>query len=319
MTVLLTGGAGFIGSHAAERLVASGRRVVAVDSFDPYYDPALKRRNIAGLLGSPLFRLVEGDIRDRGLLERVASEESPESILHLAARAGVRASVQEPLLATEVNVTGTQNLLELARRLKIGRFIFASSSSVYGSRNKTPFREDEAIDRPTSPYAATKAAGELIAWTYHHLFGIDVTCLRFFTVYGPRQRPEMAIHRFTRLIDRGEEVPVFGDGTARRDFTYIDDIIEGVEAALDRACGFNVYNLGNNQPVEVREMVRRIAEALGKPARVKHLPDEPGDVPVTCASIDRAAAGLDYRPRTPLAEGIPRFVEWYRREGGTGG
>ncbi len=315
MTVLLTGGAGFIGSHVAERLTGTGRKVIALDSFDPYYPPQVKRRNIAGLAGRPGFRLVEGDIRDPALLDRLAAGEPIEAIIHLAARAGVRASVKDPLLATDVNVVGTQVLLELARRRGIRRFFFASSSSVYGDRRRVPFREDEAVDRPSSPYAATKAAGEMLCWTYHHLFGIDVTCLRFFTVYGPRQRPEMAIHRFTRLIDRGEEVPVYGDGSARRDFTYIDDIVRGVEAALDRPGGFRVYNLGNSSTVEVREVVRMISEALGKPARVKELPPEPGDVPITCASIDRAAAELGYRPATPISVGIPRFVEWYRREG----
>jgi UDP-glucuronate 4-epimerase len=311
-TVLLTGGAGFIGSHVAARLLESGARTVVLDNFDPFYPLELKRRNVAALAGRPGFRLVEGDIRDAPALDRLASEEPFTSIVHLAARAGARPSVQEPLLYGDVNIGGTMNLLELARRRWIRRFVFASSSSVYGSRNTIPFREDEKIDRPSSPYAATKAAGELMAWTYHHLFGLDMTCLRFFTVYGPGQRPEMAIHRFTRLIEDGEDVPVYGDGTARRDFTYIDDIVRGVVASLARCSGFRVYNLGNSSTVEVREAIRMIADLLGKPARVKTLPPEPGDVPITCACIDRAAAELGFRPETPLAAGLRKFVDWFR-------
>lgn len=312
MAVLLTGGAGFIGSHTAERLLAAGREVIALDNFDPYYPAEMKRRNLAGLTGRPGFRLVEGDIRDAGLLNRLADEAPIEAILHLAARAGVRASVEDPILCAEVNVTGTTRLLEFARRRRIRRFIFASSSSVYGERSKVPFREDEPFDRPESPYAATKAAGEMLAFTYHRLFGLDVTCLRFFTVYGPRQRPEMAIHLFARLIDHGEEVPIYGDGTARRDFTYIDDIVSGVVAALDRAGGYHVYNLGNSATTEVRELVRLISAALGKPARLKQLPSQAGDVSLTCASIDRAAADLGYRPGTPVADGIRKFAAWFR-------
>jgi UDP-glucuronate 4-epimerase len=314
--ILLTGGAGFIGSHVAARLLDEGRQVSILDNLDPFYDPALKRRNLEMLSGRPGLRWIEADIRDPDALERLDREESPfDALIHLAARAGVRASVREPLLCADVNVNGTIRLLEFARTRKIGRFIFASSSSVYGSRNRIPFREDEAIDRPASPYAATKAAGEMLCWTWHQLYGMDISCLRFFTVYGPRQRPEMAIHHFTRLIDRGEEVPVFGDGTARRDFTFIDDIVAGVLAALDRCRGFRIYNLGNSATVEVREMIRLIAEALGKPARVRNLPPEPGDVPVTCASIDLAGQELGFRPTTALAQGIRHFVDWYRTEG----
>jgi len=249
--VLLTGGAGFIGSHVAGRLLDGGRTVTVIDNLDPYYPAVLKRRNLASLEGRSGFRFIEGDIRDAALLDRIAGEAPVEAIIHLAARAGVRASVQDPIACADVNVNGTVQVLELARRRRIPRFLFASSSSVYGSRNTIPFLEDDRIDRPSSPYAATKAAGEMLAWTYHHLHGIDASCLRFFTVYGPRQRPEMAIHRFARLIDAGEEVPVYGDGTARRDFTFIDDIVSGVLAALDRARGFTIYNLGNRSTVEV--------------------------------------------------------------------
>jgi UDP-glucuronate 4-epimerase len=227
----------------------------------------------------------------------------------------VRASVKDPVLTADVNIGGTLQVLELARRRRVPRVLFASSSSVYGERSTIPFHEDERIDRPASPYAATKAAGEMLAWTYHHLHGLDIACLRFFTVYGPRGRPDMAIRRFTGLIDRGEEVPIYGDGTARRDFTYIDDIVAGLMGALERARGFRIYNLGNSATVEVLELVRLIEGALGKRARLRRLPPEPGDVPVTCASIDRAAAELGYRPATSLAAGIEEFVAWYRAEG----
>ena len=315
MAVLVTGGAGFIGSHLVERLLDSGREVVALDNFDPYYSPALKRRNLAGLEGRKGFRLVEGDIRDAALLGEISTQVPLDSIVHLAARAGVRASVEDPVLCAKVNVEGTVQVLELARRKSIRRLIFASSSSVYGERSRAPFREDEPFDHPLSPYAATKAAGEMVAWTYHKLFGTAITCLRFFTAYGPRQRPEMAIHRFTRLIDLGKEVPVFGDGSARRDFTYIDDIVTGVASALDRADGYRVYNLGCSSTIEVREMVRLLARALGKPAQVKNLPLQPGDVSLTHASIERASRDLDYHPATDIQAGIGKFVSWYRAQG----
>jgi UDP-glucuronate 4-epimerase len=312
--VLITGGAGFIGSHVASRLLDGGRGVIALDNFDPYYPVELKRRNLALLADRPGFRFVEGDIRDAAALDRIAAESRVDAIIHLAARPGVRASVQAPDVCMDINVNGTVRVLEMARRRGIGRIIFASSSSVYGARNTIPFREDDRVDRPESPYAASKAAGELLAWTWNRLFGIDISCLRFFTVYGPRQRPEMAIHRFTALIDAGEEVPVFGDGTARRDFTYIEDIVAGVIAALERARGFSIYNLGNSATVEVRELIDLIARTLGKSARVKNLPPEPGDVPVTCASVDRAGADLGFRPATPIREGLARFVSWFREE-----
>jgi UDP-glucuronate 4-epimerase len=314
LAILLTGGAGFIGSHVAERLQAAGRQVVILDNFDPYYAPALKRRNLEGVQGKKGVSLVEGDIRDRRLLERIADQHPIEAIIHLAARAGVRASVKDPLLCQEVNVLGTTELLELARRRKIPRFVFASSSSVYGERSRIPFQEDEPFDRPESPYAASKAAGEMLVWTYHRLFGLQASSLRFFTAYGPRQRPEMAIHRFTRLIERGDEVPVYGDGSARRDFTYIDDIAAGVIAALERGNGYRVYNLGNSATVEVRDLLKRIGAALGKPVKVRQLPPQPGDVSVTCASIERARRELDYRPSTPIDEGLRKFVAWYRAQ-----
>jgi UDP-glucuronate 4-epimerase len=315
VSILVTGGAGFIGSHLLERLLGQGREVVALDNMDAFYPRTIKARNLAPLRGRAGFRFVEGDIRDGPLLERLGREARFTAIIHLAARAGVRASVEDPLLCTDVNVQGTVQLLEMARRQGIPRFIFASSSSVYGERSRAPFREEEPFHQPQSPYAASKASGELCSWTYHRLFGLEVACLRFFTVYGPRQRPEMAIHRFTRLIEQGEEVDIYGDGRARRDFTYIDDIISGVLAALERARGYRVYNLGNAVTVEVGEVVRMISEALGKPARVRHLPPQAGDVSLTCASIDRARDELGYQPTTPLESGIREFVRWFRAEG----
>ncbi len=314
MAVLVTGGAGFIGSHLGERLLASGKELIVLDNFDPYYPRALKERNLAGLRDRSGCRFVEGDIRDAAALDRASEGAVIEAIVHLAARPGVRASVENPVLTFDINLGGTAQVLELARRRQIRRFIFASSSSVYGERNEAPFREEEPIVQPESPYAASKAAGEMLCWTYHKLFGLDVSCMRFFTVYGARQRPEMAIHRFTRLIDRGEELPVYGDGSARRDFTFVDDIVEGLLAAIERAKGYRVYNLGNSQTVEVREMIALIARAVGKPARVKNHPVQPGDVSLTCASIDRAARELDYHPRTAISTGIEKFVDWYRAE-----
>jgi UDP-glucuronate 4-epimerase len=311
MRVLVTGAAGFIGSHASAGLLARGHEVIGLDSFDPYYDPAIKRRNIVSLVQSPRFRMVTGDIRDAALLKSLTAREPPDAIVHLAARAGVRASIEAPRAYVDVNLNGTVEVLEAARRHGVRRFVFASSSSVYGEREGAPFHEDDSVDTPVSPYAATKKAGELLCHTYHHLYGMDVVCLRFFTVYGPRQRPEMAIHLFTRLIDEGEPVKVFGDGTARRDFTYITDIVDGVMASIERARGFRVYNLGNNRTVELRELVRLIEDALGKKARLDFLPMQPGDVSLTCADISRAQEELGYHPSTPIEKGIEEFVAWF--------
>lgn len=315
MSVLLTGGAGFIGSQVARHLLERGDEVVALDNFDPYYDPQIKRRNVEELLGRKAFTLREGDIRDRPLLEELFTRHKFKAVIHLAARAGVRASVENPLLTAQVNVEGTVALLEAARRRNVRRFVFASSSSVYGERSAIPFREDDRIDRPESPYAATKAAGEALVWTYHHLFGLDTACLRFFTVYGPRQRPEMAIHYFTRLIETGQEVPMYGDGSARRDFTYVDDIVDGIARALDRAKGFEIYNLGNSAAVKLIDLIAEIGKTLGKTPKIKPQPVQAGDVSTTWASIDRAKERLDWKPTTPLGPGLQKFVAWYRGEG----
>ncbi len=313
--ILVTGGAGFIGSHVVERLLAERHRVVVLDNFDPFYDPAIKRRNLDAVRNHPDLRIEAGDIRDRALLERVFNG-GFDAVFHAAARAGVRPSLLDPLLYQQVNIEGTLHLLEMARRHNVGNFVFASSSSVYGANAKVPFAENDPVDHPISPYAATKRAAELISYTYHHLYRIPVTCLRFFTVYGPRQRPEMAIHTFTRAIDSGQPVPVFGDGSARRDFTYIDDIVDGVMRAIFTPLGYEILNLGESQTIELIALIRLIEAALGKSARIEWLPPQPGDVPVTYAAIDRARRRLGYNPTTPVERGVQRFVEWYRAQQG---
>jgi len=311
--VLVTGAAGFIGSHTAERLLARGERVIGLDNFDPFYDPALKRANLSAASRDPRFTLVEGDIRDAALLDALFAKEPVRAVIHLAARAGVRPSVEEPALYADVNVRGTTVVLESARRAGVRKVVYASSSSVYGGNTKVPFSEDDPVDHPVSPYAATKKATELVASAYHHLYGIDTIGLRFFTVYGPRQRPEMAIAAFTRRIDEGRPVPVFGDGSALRDYTYIDDIVDGVMGALDRGRGDRVYNLGESETTSLLELVRRIGDALGREPRIEFRPAQPGDVPTTYADIARARRELGYHPAVKVAEGIPRFVAWHRR------
>ncbi|NOZ57684.1 MAG: NAD-dependent epimerase/dehydratase family protein [Calditrichaeota bacterium] len=314
MRILLTGGAGFIGSHLAEKLLERGDQVVCLDNFNDYYDPAVKRRNIAGMLEHPAYTLVEGDILDEKLLTDVFEANTFDAIVHLAARAGVRPSIQQPLLYEQVNVRGTQLLLEQARAHEVPKFIFASSSSVYGANKKVPFSETDFVDNPVSPYAATKKAGELICYTYHHLYDISCSCLRFFTVYGPRQRPDMAIHKFTRLIDAGEPVPMFGDGSSRRDYTYIDDVLQGVIQSIDRCEGYEIYNLGESQTIALRDLISKLETLLGKKARIQKLPPQPGDVPITYADISKAREKLGYNPQFPLDEGLERFVRWFKEE-----
>ncbi|HOB73958.1 MAG TPA: GDP-mannose 4,6-dehydratase [Phycisphaerae bacterium] len=311
---VVTGAAGFVGSHVCERLLEAGWRVSGVDIFDEFYDPAVKRSNVAGCVRHPRFSLIEADIRDEAAMSRAVGA-GVDVIVHLAARAGVRPSIENPLLYQDVNVRGTCILLEAARRFKIPKFVFASSSSVYGNNPKVPFSESDNVDYPISPYAATKKAGELICYAYHHLFGLDVTCLRFFTVYGPRQRPDLAIHKFARLIEHGEPIPVFGDGSMMRDHTYIDDIVAGVMAAVERCKGYRIYNLGNSNPVSLSELIAAIEAALGKAAQIKRLPMQPGDVERTFADISRARAELGFEPRTDLRTGLAEFVKWMRARG----
>ena len=314
MNLLITGGAGFIGSHVADRRLGHGDRVVVLDDFNDYYDPRRKRANVAAHLNSPRYRLVEGDIRDRALVLRLFAEERFDAVVHLAARAGVRPSLAQPVLYEEVNCVATLHLLEAAIAHGKPRFVFASSSSVYGINSKLPFAEDDPIERPISPYATTKRAGELHVFSTHHLYGLKAACLRFFTVYGPRQRPEMAIARFIRCLEAGEPIPVFGDGGSRRDYTYIDDIADGVEAALEADFDFEILNLGSSHPITLAELVTALEDATGKRARVERGAEQPGDVPVTFASVEKAQRILGFRPRVGLAEGLRRSVDWYRSQ-----
>jgi len=315
--VLITGAAGFIGSFVSERMLAEGHDVVGLDNFDPYYDEAIKRRNVAAVAavpGAERFQLIEGDFRDRELIDGLFRDHEPRAVIHLGARAGVRPSLENAPLYVDVNLVGTTNLLDASRHHGVERFVFASSSSVYGARPAEPFREDDDVDRPVSPYAATKRSGELIAYTYHNLFGLPITCLRFFTVYGPRQRPEMAIHYFTRAIAAGEPINVFGDGSARRDFTYITDIVDGIYASFENCTDYHVYNLGGGQNVVLRDLIALIENALGTQAKINFLPAEPGDVPTTFADTTRAREELAYDPKVMVADGVPMFVDWFRAQ-----
>jgi UDP-glucuronate 4-epimerase len=311
--ILVTGGAGFIGSHLVDRLLAEGEwRVWVVDDFNDFYAPQVKRENVREHLRSDSYRLHEADIRDRVALEEIFKEAAFDCIVHLAARAGVRPSLQEPMLYAETNINGTLNLLELAREHEVKQFVFGSSSSVYGINAKVPFSEDDPIRQPISPYAATKAAGELICHTYSHLYGIRCLCLRFFTVYGARQRPDLAIHKFAKLIVEGRAIPVFGDGTTRRDYTYIDDIIAGVRASIDYdKSDYEVFNLGESRTVELNELIALLEKELGRRAVIDRQPMQPGDVPQTFADVSKARRLLAYNPQTKIEDGIKRFVEWF--------
>ncbi len=316
--ILVTGAAGFIGSHLVERLLERGDEVMGVDNFDPFYSPAEKRRNLRDALAQERFCLVEADCADAPALKAGLGRGEFDAVVHLAAKAGVRPSIRDPAAYTRANVVATQNLLELARARGIPRFVFGSSSSVYGNAARAPFSESEPADRPISPYAATKRAGELLCHTYHHLYGTGVLALRFFTVYGPRQRPDLAIRKFGTLMLRGEPIPMFGDGSMERDYTWIDDILQGVLAALDRTRtvpgNFEIVNLGESRTTSVRRLIQLLGEALGIQPRVEALPLQPGDVERTCADVTRARALLDYRPGVTIEDGIPRFVEWLRAQ-----
>ena len=314
--VLVTGAAGFIASHFSERLLRKGVSVVGLDSFDDFYDPAIKEKNLAQARDHESFSLVRGDIRDRELLDGLP--DGIDSIVHIAARAGVRPSIAQPRLYYDVNVMGTLNLMELARKREIRKFVFASSSSVYGNNNTVPFSEEDRVDNPISPYAATKKAAELLAHSYTHLYGITCLCLRFFTVYGPRQRPDLAIHKFSKLMSRGEEIPMFGDGTSERDYTYIDDILQGLEASLgwvhDHEAVHEILNLGESRTVALREMISVIGEELGIEPRIRCLPEQPGDVERTFADISKARKILGYDPQWDFREGIRTFLKWLEAE-----
>jgi UDP-glucuronate 4-epimerase len=311
MNVLVTGGAGFIGSHVCERLLRDGHRVAIVDELNDFYSPALKEENLAIVRSRGPVTFRHADICDETAIRKLFEESSPDLIIHLAARAGVRPSLEQPLLYEQVNVRGTMVLLEACRQMGVKNFVFASSSSVYGAANRVPFSEEDQVNKPISPYAATKLAGEKICYTYSHLYGIRTVCLRFFTVYGPRQRPDLAIRKFTDMISRGVAIPLFGDGSSSRDYTFIDDIVDGVLAAARHDCGYEIFNLGNSSPVALLTMVRTIEEALGKPAQIEWLPDQPGDVPITCADVGKAQRLLGYSPQTPFPAGIRKFLDWY--------
>jgi UDP-glucuronate 4-epimerase len=315
-TVLITGAAGFIGSHAAEALLQRGCRVVGVDNFCDFYDRSWKEMNIQ-TIGEAYrkFHVEEIDITDGPAISRLVATARPQAILHLAAMAGVRPSIEQPAYYARVNVEGTTHLLEAAVRSRVSKFLFASSSSVYGNLNRVPFREDDPVAEPVSPYAATKRAGELICYTYWHLYRLPVFCLRFFTVYGPRQRPDLAIHKFTRLISRGQPVPVFGDGTTSRDYTYVDDIVIGLLAALDRCDRYRIYNLGGSNPVTLNHLIEQIEKALGKQAILERKPAQLGDVERTFADLTRSRDELGYQPTVSLEEGLRRFAAWFHQYG----
>jgi UDP-glucuronate 4-epimerase len=312
MNILVTGGAGFIGSGVCEKLLSSGHKIICVDNFNDYYNPQIKENNISEMRKDRNFILFRNDILKNELLEYIFSNNSIDIVIHLAARAGVRPSIDNARLYEEVNVRGTINLLECCKKFGVRRFVFASSSSVYGGNTKVPFSENDNVDHPVSPYAATKKAGELICYTYSHLFELNIFCYRFFTVYGPRQRPEMAIHKFTGLILSGKPIDVFGDGMSSRDYTYIDDITDTITDNLDKIKGYEIFNLGNSHPVGLAELVGLIESATGKKAIINRMGFQPGDVQTTFADITKAKKMLNYSPATPIESGIAKFVEWYR-------
>jgi UDP-glucuronate 4-epimerase len=312
--VLVTGGAGFIGSNLCEALLEQGREIQVLDNFNDFYDPAVKRRNIETALKNPAYSIREGDIRDQSFVSEVMTTFRPQAVIHLAAMAGVRPSIERPHLYIDVNIAGTTVLLEAVRKHPVQNFVFGSSSSVYGSHDRVPFSEEDVLSKPISPYAATKLAGEQLCFTYHHLFDIPISCLRFFTVYGPRQRPEMAIHLFARKIMNGDPITLYGDGSTRRDYTYVDDIIDGVIRSLDRVQGFEIFNLGESRTVGLLEMVSILEDAIGLKADLRYEPDQPGDVPITYADVSKACRVLGYKPAVPIEEGIRRMVKWLKNE-----
>jgi UDP-glucuronate 4-epimerase len=312
-TIIVTGAAGFIGSHASQELIRRGWRVVGIDNFSPFYDRAWKEQNLKAI--GPDIDLQEMDITDAAAVKRVFAAARPTAVLHLAAMAGVRPSIAQPALYCRVNVEGTTNLLQAAVDHHVGKFLFASSSSVYGNNSKVPFSVDDEVAAPISPYAATKRAGELICHTYWHLHKLPIFCLRFFTVYGPRQRPDLAIHKFTRLIDAGKSIPVFGDGSTSRDYTFVADIVAGIMGALDRCDRFGIYNLGGSDPVTLARLIEEIEKAVGKKAIIDRRPAQPGDVERTYADVSHSRRDLGYSPSTPISEGLRQFVAWYREVG----
>jgi len=318
MSILVTGGAGFIGSHVIDRLVSMDRTVVCIDDFNDFYDPEIKRANISRAMSSGKVKLYRGDICNKELCEKVFKRENVQHVIHLAARAGVRPSIKSPLLYARVNIEGTIILLDMAVKYGVKRFLLGSTSSIYGINHKVPFSEDDPVRCPISPYASSKRAAELYSYTYHHLYGLPVVCLRFFTVYGPRQRPDLAISKFARLIMKDEPIPVFGDGSSKRDYTYCSDIVSGITAALEQDIDFEIVNLGNSSPVELRTLIHMIEEAVGRKAVIEQLPVQPGDVPITYADISKAGRLLGYSPEFPIEKGIREFIQWLRQASRSG-
>lgn len=310
--ILVTGAAGFIGSHLVEALLKRGDSVVGIDNFNDYYDPEIKRGNLKESLANSLFTLHDADICDEAQLSEIFAKTKPDVVAHLAARAGVRPSLQDPNLYHRVNVIGSQHILDACRATKLSHLVFASSSSVYGGITEAPFSETVDISRPISPYAATKRMNELMGHVYSHVYGLRVTMLRFFTVYGPRQRPDMAIHKFTRLLSEGKSIPMFGDGTTARDYTYIDDIIAGVVKAVDEPYDFEIFNLGESQTTTLKDLIALIAKHVGVEPEIDLQPLQPGDVLLTYADIDKARDMLGYAPKWSMDDGVRRFVDWYR-------
>ena len=311
MKFLVTGCAGFIGSHLTERLLAEGHEVIGVDNFEPYYPFEFKWRNLQNALKSPRFTFESMDLRNRRLLDELFTKNKIDTIVHLAAKAGVRPSIEHPLEYEESNVVCTINMLEAAVKHDVNKLIFGSSSSVYGHTSKVPFSEDDTADRPLSPYGASKRACEIFCYTYGQLYGLPITCLRFFSVYGPRQRPDMAIHKFTKLIENGQEITVYGDGTTKRDYTYVDDIVAGILAATRYQTKYDIFNLGNHDTVELRRVIALLEEQLGKKAAIRHMPMQKGEADITYADVSKARRLLGWSPSVPIEVGLKRFVEWY--------
>lgn len=310
--ILITGSAGFIGSTLTDVLLESGCRIMGIDNFDPFYDRIIKEKNIANALKNPAFQFKEGDIRDKSFVDKCFSDFEPEIIVHLAAKAGVRPSLADPAQYFDVNVMGTLNILELMRKSNIRKMIFASSSSVYGNNSKIPFSEVDNVDYPISPYAATKKAGELLCHTFHHLYDFNIFCLRFFTVYGPRQRPDLAIHKFISALFKNDVIQLYGDGNTSRDYTYIDDIVKGITGAIGKIKGFEIFNLGESKPLSLIDLVRLIEKLMCKKAQLKFLPMNQGDVLRTFADITKARTYLGYNPETEIEKGLQVFIKWFQ-------
>jgi len=312
--ILVTGGAGFIGSHVCQQLLDRGDTVICIDNFDDYYNPETKEKNIKDLIKNPNFKLYKVDIVNLETLNNIFKEKKIKKIIHLAAKVGVRYSIENPWVYEEVNIKGTINLLELAKDHNIDNFIFGSSSSVYGTNEKLPFSEEDKVENPISPYAASKRADEVLCSCYHDLYNLNITCLRFFTVYGPRNRPDMALYKFTDLINNNQEIEMYGDGSSKRDYTYVMDVVNGIISALDKNFEFEIINLGNSKTTELKQLISLIEEKLGKKAKIKTLPMQKGDVPITYANINKAKRLLDYEPKVSIEEGINLLIGWYKNE-----